>query len=667
MTSMVHPTPQPRPLLILYVAATEADARDGADAIESIREGPERTVHPTASVDRIREWTPEVDCVVYAGSVDPDDTRLSEAVDASGSTPFILYADGQTASRSSGGVDGYVRRGTADAPVHLVDEISWHCHGDGRSRNPQLRDRGRETGTAILETTAAIATCRERDRLFDRLVDGTVDVLGFEYCWVATINFGELVSRAVSSAVPDDQLGSTPLDDPLSAAFRARQSIRIADVDELEAVDPPFEHARSLCCVPVGDVGVLYVASELPDAFDATDLALLEGLCETAESILERNWTETGISNERDRLQRERDRIVEQYNRLVNDRNRLETDRNDLVSVVASLSEPTIRYELEDGRAVVADVNDPHEAVFGDDAEALTGVPVAEYAIPNGLIEERTSLREAVQANEQHRLSCRRETVDGVREFVLTVVPLETDDGDGSGDGLLVHEDVTESRRRRRELAAISDRLETIAELVEDETRTPLNAARGYLELAEKTGSREHFEMVENAHEQLSEFFEALTDVAGTDLETEPAGIREMAHRAWIGADTADAKLVTEDDLLVAADREQMRELFEHVLQAAIEIEHANTPSWVSADAAGTVTVTVGATDDGFYVAGHRPSSDENGRTDPNAELLVDADDTGTQLEVVERVADAHGWDLGVAEDEDGTAFAFRGVDAIDT
>ncbi len=220
--------------------------------------------------------------------------------------------------------------------MHLVDEISWHCHGDGRSK-PQLRDRGRETGTAILETTAAIATCRERDRLFDRLVDGTVDVLGFEYCWVATINFGELVSRAVSSAVPDDQLGSTPLDDPLSAAFRARQSIRIADVDELEAVDPV--RARPIAVLRSGRRRRRALRRlGASDAFDATDLALLEGLCETAESILERNWTETGISNERDRLQRERDRIVEQYNRLVNDRNRLETDRNDLVSVVASLS-----------------------------------------------------------------------------------------------------------------------------------------------------------------------------------------------------------------------------------------------------------------------------------------------------------------------------------------
>ncbi|MEY7852146.1 GAF domain-containing sensor histidine kinase [Natrarchaeobius sp. A-rgal3] len=666
---MAHPTPGSRPLLILYVAATETDARDGANALEAVREGPERTVHPTASVDRVREWTPEVDCVVYAEPNEPDDSSLLEVVEACGSTPLVLYGDGPSASRSSAGIDGYVRRETADGPLHLADEISWRCGGDtDRPTEPPLGDRGGDTGTAILETAAAIATCRERDRLFDRLVDGTVDVLGFECCWVATINFGELQPRAVSSAVPDEQLGSTPLDDPLSAAFRARQSIRIADLADLEVVEPPFEHVRSLCCVPVGDVGVLYVASELPGAFDATDLEVLEGLCETAASILERNWTETGISNDRDRLQRERDRIVAQYNRLVNDRNRLEADRNDLVSVVASLSEPTIRYELEDGLPVVADINDPHEAVFGDAAEAVANVPVAEYAIPSGLVEERTSLLEAIHSNEQYRLPCRRGTVDGVRDFVLTVVPLETDDADEPSDGLLVYEDVTESRRRKRELAAVSDRLETIAELVEDESRTPLNAARGYLELAEKTGSREHFEMVEDAHDRLSEFLEALTDVAGTDLETEPVGIREMAHRAWIGADTADAKLVTEDDLLVAADRERMRELFECVLQAAIEIEHANTPSWVNADAAGPVTVTVGATDDGFYVAGHRPASDdEHGRTDPDAELLVDADGTGVQLETVERIADAHGWDLGVAEDEDGTAFAFRGVDAIDS
>ncbi|RQG94544.1 GAF domain-containing protein [Natrarchaeobius chitinivorans] len=703
---MAHSTPRAHPLLILYVAATDERAQDGALALEEVPTGPDRTVHPTASVDRIREWTPEVDCVVYAGPPETDadspaegptsakggdESRLDEVAAACGSTPLVIFADGQDAPpalHSSDCVDGYVRRDADDALEHLVDEITCLCRGDDVQPAGDPFPSGNDhTGIAALETAATIATCRDRDRLFDRLVDGAVDVLGFEYCWIATINFGELVPRAVAPAVPDGALDSTPLDDPLSVAFRARQSIRIADLSTVDAVEAPFEHVRSLCCVPVGDVGVLYVASELPDAFATTDLELLEGLCGTAASILERNWTETGISNERDRLRRERERLVAEYNRLAADRDRMEADRNDLVSLVSSVSEPTIRYGFVDGRPVVRDANEPFVAVFGDDAADLADVPVVEYAVPNGLSEEAKTLREAIQSGEQRHLQCRHETVDGVREFVLTVVPLETGtaesanggktaesadelESDGPADalesgGLLVYEDVTESRRRKRALAATRDRLETIAELVDDETRTPLNAARGYLELAEKTGNREHFEMVEQAHDQLSGSLEAVTEVAATgDVETEPIGIREMAHLAWIDAETGDATLATDGDLLLEANRDRLQELFEYVLRVAIE--DANATGEPDAD---PVTVTVGATDDGFYVAGHTPRSNEandDRRSDPEPGRLVDADGTSTQLELVERIADAHGWDVGVAEDDDGTAFAFRGVDAID-
>ncbi|RQH00937.1 GAF domain-containing protein [Natrarchaeobius oligotrophus] len=666
---MAHSTPKSHPLQILYVAATEERAGDGADALEAISDGPDRAVHPAASVEEIRDAAADADCVVFAEPLaDDSDSHLLEAVDASGSTPLVLFSEGSPAVPSSEVFDGFVRRDADDAAVHLLDEIVWLCERGADRSTDESPDGGARarTDAAVLEVATDVATCRDRDRLFDRLVGGVVDILEFEYCWVATINFGTLVPRATAAAVPDDQLGPIPLEDPLSVSFRARQPIRIADLEPLEAVAPPFEHVRSLCSVPVGDVGVLYVASELPDAFDATDLELLEGLCGTAAAILERNWIETGIDNERDRLRRDRQRLTEEYDRLTDERERIVEERNALVSLLANVSEPTIRYELVDGRPVVADVNEPLEVVFGDEAEAVAGTPLAEYAVPNGLAEAAATLVDAVRAGEQRQLSCRRDTVEGVREFVITVVPLETgasgQEAPTSADGLVVYDDVTESRRRKRTLAAAASRLETIVELIDEEGRPSLNAADGYLELAEKTGDREHFETVEAAHDRLSAHLETLNEVASGDGDaTEPVTVQEVAQLAWIDVDTRDATLATEGDVIIEANRDGLRELFEYALQAVIEVEREDEPADES------ITVTVGTTDDGFYVAGDRPSGSDGASrdTDPDSGRFDD-DPTDVQLGLLERIADAHGWDVGVAEDDDGTAFAFRGVEAVD-
>lgn len=658
MKSKAHPTAHTQPRLILYVAATDEVAEDGAAALEDVPAGADRAVHPTASIEEVTEWTPEVDCIVYEGD---DDHRRAAIADASGSTPLVVFADGPYAAAESDDVDGYVRRDTGDAYVHLVDEIdrlAATAPDDAASSAP-LDDR---TAAAVFETTADIASCRSRDRLFDRLVDGATDVLEFEYCWLATINFGELVPRAAAPAVPDEALEPTSLENPLGVAFRAREPIRIDDLETYEWIEPPFEGARSLCSVPVGDVGVLHVASEQPGAFDRTDLALLEGLCGFAAAILERNWAERGVINERDRLRRERDRLRERHSRL-------EDERDALFTLFRNVSEPTLRYDVDEGEPVVSGVNATFEAVFGVDRDAVVGDSVTACALPSGLADPAAELREAIAANERRDLEVQRRTPDGIRDFVVTVVPLDVEDGTPAADdgdapaesvagGMLVYEDVTRRQRLERQLLAASRRLDAIADRVDDDVRAPLNTARGYLELAEKTGDDEHFDVVEDAHEQLSDRLQDLVGVAEgeTDLR-EPVDLRSVATRAWIAGNTGEARLVTEGDLVLEADRDALFELFEHVLQTTVELE--------GDDDSSSVTVTVGATDDGFYVAGSHPA-DADDEAEPDTGWHVETPSTEVGLEVVQRIADAHGWDVGVAEDDDGTAIAFRGVDILE-
>ncbi|WP_049928838.1 GAF domain-containing protein [Halopiger goleimassiliensis] len=666
MTSKAHSTAHADSRLILYVAATDDAAAAGATALEGVGDGHERTVHPVDSAELAADRAANADCVVVDGDLVADEDAFATVVEAAAATPLIVFATGpyDATQPSNEAVDGYVRRDTEDAHVHLVDEIARVCQTAGASPADPIDDAPAEssepepeddpeldarTAATVFETTAGLVDCRDRDRLFRRLVDGAVEVLEFDHCWLTTINFGELVPRAAAPAVPDEALAPASLDEPLGVAFRAREPIRIADLATYEWIEPPFEGARSLCSVPVGDVGVLHVASESADAIDGRDLALLEGLCGFAATILERNWTERGIVNERDRLQRERERVVEQYNRL-------KDERDALFTLFRNVAEPTVRYDLEDGEAVVTGVNATFEAVFDVDREEIVGDPVDAVALPEGLAGEAAALADAIRGDERTELEVRRETPDGLRDFVVTVVPLSVTEGGTETGGLLVYEDVTDRKRRERELLAATHRLERLADRIDEDVRTPLNTARGYLELAEKTGDAEHFEVVDGAHEELSVRLQELVELAtGDTVEAEPVSLADAATRAWIAADTSGATLVTEDDALLEANRSGLRELFEHVLRTTIELEAVE-------DDSDPITVSVGATDDGFYVAGSRPGDD----SDPEPGSLDDADGSEFQLELVERIADAHGWDVGVAADDDGTAIAFRGVDVLE-
>ncbi|SDR30692.1 GAF domain-containing protein [Natronobacterium texcoconense] len=711
---MAYSSTRPRPQTILYAAQTEAMARDGAAALEhalaDTAPGTESksTIHAVSSLADLGELAPQADCVVFAevGSDDDTDaattTDLLEVVNRCGTTPFVLYTDESYASataRSADEIDGYVRRNTDDALVHLADEVAKVYHAaviedstetsksksleelEGGSRSDRDRRSRRiddgssrsagETSsrtTTLLQAAARIADCRDREILFEQLIDEVVDVLGFDYCWLATVNFGDLVPRASSPAVPEQALGDTPVRSPFGEAFRSGKPTHI-DLAGHDVLGGAGDTDRLLYSIPVGDVGVLQVVVDTgsENSSAESDLEMLESLCGYTATILERNWTELGLINDRDRIRRQRDRLADKQNLFADACRQLENERDRLQTLFERFPDPAVRYEVTDGTPVVRTVNDAFNETFGDD-ETVVGEALAEYTVPDGLEERTAALDEALRAGKQQLLIHRRDTVDGTRDFVLTVVPLQTvDDGDEGGErtkaGLLVYDDVTDRKRRELEHAAATKRLESIAELADDDIEPQLTVARSYLELAQKSGKEEYFETIEESHEELEIALDELLETVGTEgEEVEPVAVSDVARHAWTTVEADGARLVTESDLILEANRDRLRELFENVLETAID---TGTESENGTD---PVTVTVGATDDGFYVVGDRPTATgSDGRQGaPTPGRLNGTDGSAMQLDHVEEIAADHGWDVGVAEDDDGTAFAFRGVEALD-
>jgi PAS domain S-box-containing protein len=209
--------------------------------------------------------------------------------------------------------------------------------------------------------------------------------------------------------------------------------------------------------------------------------------------------------------------------------------------------------------------------------------------------------------------------------------------------------DATAEQQRRRELLRQNERLEEFTSVVSHDLRTPLGNAQTAAELARTTGTDEAFDRLETELERMDRMIDDLLVLAHegqTVSETEPVDVATAAAEAWEPFCCAEDTLEQSgDELTVDADPPRLRRLLENLVRNAVE--HASSP----------VTVTVGPTDDGFYVADDGPGIDEE-RSDTVFEpgYTTAADGTGFGLSIVKRIADAHGWEIALSESETGGA-----------
>jgi len=217
--------------------------------------------------------------------------------------------------------------------------------------------------------------------------------------------------------------------------------------------------------------------------------------------------------------------------------------------------------------------------------------------------------------------------------------------------------DASEEQQRREELLRQNERLEEFTSVVSHDLRTPLNNAAVAAELARAEGAEEHFDRLESEHERMQQMIQDLLRLARngrTVSETEPIDVIGVASEAWESFGfAADEVELPDCELIVDGDPPRIRQLVENLMRNAVD--HGRSP----------VTVTVGKHADGFYVSDDGPGI-ENSRADEVFEpgFTTASDGTGFGLTIVKRIADAHGWNIDVAEsDAGGARFEFT-VDA---
>jgi len=108
------------------------------------------------------------------------------------------------------------------------------------------------------------------------------------------------------------------------------------------------------------------------------------------------------------------------------------------------IDDAVVEVTLGEDAPVIRTVNPAFERVFGYDREAVVGEVLNSIIVPEEQGERAREFDHRVAAGKQSSAIVRRQTADGIRDFLLRVVPGETDNAFG------IYSDITEQRRYER-------------------------------------------------------------------------------------------------------------------------------------------------------------------------------------------------------------------------
>ena len=272
-------------------------------------------------------------------------------------------------------------------------------------------------------------------------------------------------------------------------------------------------------------------------------------------------------------------------------------------------------------------------------------------------------------------------------QYLITTLPVRNEAGEFVS-GLAVSRNVTEQREREAALQQRNEQLETFTSVVSHDLRNPLTIAQGRLELAQEECESDHLDDIDTALARSQGLIDDLLELArqGKGIgDPDAVALAAITEQCWRNVATGEATLRTETEQTVRADPSRLQQLLENLIRNGVEhgstgnrtqsddsIEHESTND--RSQAAGddhhgaAVTVTVGDLDGGFYIA------DDGRGIDPDDYTTVfetgystAPGGTGFGLTIVQRIVDAHGWEISVTESAaGGTRFEITGVEVID-
>lgn len=294
-----------------------------------------------------------------------------------------------------------------------------------------------------------------------------------------------------------------------------------------------------------------------------------------------------------------------------------------------------------------------------DEGSELTLEDSLSYFHPKDQPTVERAVRQCVETDESYELESRIVTAAGDRRWVRIKGESVHEGSDRLLRGAI--NDITAQKEREIELQRQNDRLEEFAGVVAHDLRNPLSTARGYTDLAAKTGDLDHLSTVRTALDRMDAIVEDTLTLA---REGQTVGERsrieadDLVAECWQLIETGDATVDCVDPFSFQGDPDRVQHVFENLFRNSIEHGPA------------TVTITVGRLEDGngFYIADDGPGILPEEREDVfDPGHTEQAEGTGFGLAIVKRIAEAHGWSVTLTDSTSGgVRFEFAGVDLVD-
>ncbi|QSG05178.1 PAS domain-containing sensor histidine kinase [Halapricum desulfuricans] len=220
---------------------------------------------------------------------------------------------------------------------------------------------------------------------------------------------------------------------------------------------------------------------------------------------------------------------------------------------------------------------------------------------------------------------------------------------DASGDilGLVgITQDVTEYREQKERLRRQNRRLRKVALMTAHELRNELQIATGHL--SQIDSDSEHLAAASTSVEHVAGIVDKIVSLATRnerEHETDTLWLSALVRDVWETVSTPESTLSIESDRRLVGDRDATQLLLELLVDNAVV--HAGPG----------VTVDVGETESGFFVADDGPGID----FDPPRQVLqaavTSADgESGFGLYIAQQIADEQGWRIAVSDSETGGA-----------
>ena len=354
---------------------------------------------------------------------------------------------------------------------------------------------------------------------------------------------------------------------------------------------------------------------------------------------------------------------------------------------VDAFPDPVLAYTVDGRDARITTTNASFERRFGDTSPENFVSTVFDRFSHRTTTGEQDPITHVVRGD---RVGIYLDGSESRGPFFVRVIPSEED------AGYLVFSDL-EDCPTIEELPAVDQ----VSSVLSHDLRNPLDVAKAHLTAARETGDPDHFESVADAHDRMERIIRDVLTLTRGDAVVDPSdqvSIETAATDAWQSVDTDGAMLDLIGSLpTVTADADRVRRLFENLFRNAVEHgatshrsrsgdavdfesdapapnthgdrgERSPGPREQSLDRSegttseGSLTVTVGPLEDGFYVADDGtgiPADERETVFEPGHSTMNGG--TGLGLAIVEQIIAAHDWNVTLTTaDRGGARFEIR-------